>query len=206
MEQQHRTSPWLLAFRVIFTVAVGWCILFIFHNSMENAAVSSARSQEVMRLLNAALGRLQLGSLTEHVVRKLAHFCEYCLEGFLLTLCLRVYTARFVRHVSWPLLGGLLTALSDETIQMFVQGRLSSVRDVWIDFAGVGAGLCVALVLLLILRGFERQWAAGKENRRLRAERDAYREKASRYERDAAYEERAAEQSGERPARREDIL
>lgn len=68
-------------------------------------------------------------------------------------LCLRVYTRRFVRHVSWPMLGGMATALLDETIQLYVPGRTSSVRDVWIDFGGVIAGLFVALLLLLIVRG-----------------------------------------------------
>lgn len=69
-----------------------------------------------------------------HVVRKLAHFCEYLLEGFLLMLCLRVYTRHFFKHVSWPVLGGLLTALTDETIQLFVPGRSGQVTDIWIDF------------------------------------------------------------------------
>ena len=45
------------------------------------------------------------------------------------------------------------TALLDETIQLYVPGRTSSVRDVWIDFGGVIAGLFVALLLLLIVRG-----------------------------------------------------
>ncbi len=31
------TSPWLIAFRIIFTIALVWCILFIFHNSLEPA-------------------------------------------------------------------------------------------------------------------------------------------------------------------------
>ena len=62
-------------------------------------------------------------------------------------------TRRFVRHVSWPMLGGMATALLDETIQLYVPGRTSSVRDVWIDFGGVIAGLFVALLLLLIVRG-----------------------------------------------------
>lgn len=72
--------------------------------------------------------------LTDHIVRKLAHFCEYALEGFLLTLCLRVYTRHFFVHISWPILGGLLTALTDETIQMFSDGRSSQLTDVWLDF------------------------------------------------------------------------
>ena len=118
-----RTSPWLIAFRIIFTIALVWCILFIFHNSLETSAISSARSHEVMQKINAILAHLNIGPLSEHVVRKLAHFSEFTLEGFLLMLCLRVYTRRFVRHVSWPMLCGMATALLDETIQLYVPGR-----------------------------------------------------------------------------------
>lgn len=124
-----------------------------------------------MQKINAILAHLNIGPLSEHVVRKLAHFSEFTLEGFLLMLCLRVYTRRFVRHVSWPMLGGMATALLDETIQLYVPGRTSSVRDVWIDFGGVIAGLFVALLLLLIVRGLTSFHAMKKENRRLRAER-----------------------------------
>ena len=157
------TSPWLIAFRIIFTIALVWCILF--HNSLETSSISSARSHEVMQKINAILAHLNIGPLSEHVVRKLAHFSEFMLEGFLLMLCLRVYTRRFVRHVSWPMLGGMAT------IQLYVPGRTSSVRDVWIDFGGVIAGLFVALLLLLIVRGLTSFHAMKKENRRLRAER-----------------------------------
>ena len=45
------TSPWLIAFRIIFTIALVWCILFIFHNSLETSSISSARSHEVMQNL-----------------------------------------------------------------------------------------------------------------------------------------------------------
>ena len=71
------------------------------------------------------------------------------------------------------MLGGMTTALLDETIQLYVPGRTSSVRDVWIDFGGVIAGLFVALLLLLIVRGLTSFHAMKKENRRLRAERAA---------------------------------
>ena len=173
--ETEKTSPWLIAFRVIFTIAAAWCIGYIFSNSLEIAEVSSARSQAVMRLVNAVLERIGLGPVSEHAIRKLAHFAEYCLEGLLLTLCLRVYTRRFVRHISWPLLLGLLTAVTDETIQRYVAGRSSQITDVWIDFAGVVGGLFVSLVLLLIVRAVTSFYAIKKENRRLRQERDELR-------------------------------
>lgn len=171
MEHQ-KTSPWLIAFRVIFTIALIACIAFIFRNSLQEGALSSARSQAVMRFLNELLDHVGLGPLSEHTVRKLAHFAEFTLEGFLLMLCLRVYTSHFVRHVSWPLLGGMSTALMDETIQRFIPNRSSQVTDVWIDMAGVVCGLFVALILLLIVRVISAFHRIKKENRRLRAERE----------------------------------
>ena len=73
---------------------------------MENGAQSSARSQAVMHAgQRLRWPRCSLGPLSEHLIRKLAHFSEFALEGFLLMLCIRVYTKHFVRHMSWPLLG-----------------------------------------------------------------------------------------------------
>lgn len=171
--EHEKTSPWLIAFRVIFTIALIACIAFIFHNSLESGALSSARSQAIMQKINEILSVVNLGPLSEHTVRKLAHFAEFTLEGFLLMLCLRVYTNRFVRHISWPLLGGMTTALLDETIQRFIPNRTSQVTDVWIDMAGVVFGALIALILLLIVRGLMAFHAVKKENRRLRAERAA---------------------------------
>ena len=90
--------------------------------------------------------------LTMHIVRKMAHFCEYTLEGFLLMLCMRVYTRRYVRHISVPMLGGVLTAMADETIQIYSPGRSGQVTDVWLDSAGVLAGILIALVFMALCR------------------------------------------------------
>lgn len=163
--QSHTRTPWyLILFRVLFTAALAATVYFIFSNSLEIARESSARSQQVMELLNSLLGRVGLGPLSEHFVRKLAHFCEFSLLGFWFMLCLRVYTCHFVRHVSWPLFFGLLTAVIDETIQLYVPGRSSSVKDVLLDFSGVLTGLFIALLILLFfrlcrlaLRGLERE-------------------------------------------------
>ena len=107
-----------------------------------------------MRIILRRLGQPGLAEhLTMHIVRKLAHFCEYTLEGFLLMLCMRVYSRHPLRHITVPMLGGVLTALTDETIQLFSEGRSSQVTDVWLDSAGVLAGILVAIVLLLACEG-----------------------------------------------------
>ena len=155
-KEPQSLSPWVLGGRVLFTLALAGCIWFIFSNSMAVADVSSVSSGRVLQLLQAVLRRLGMPGLaqrlTMHLVRKLAHFCEYTLEGFLLMLCMRVYTRRYVRHISVPMLGGVLTALTDETIQIFSPGRSSQVTDVWLDSAGVLAGILTALVLMALCR------------------------------------------------------
>lgn len=153
---RERTSLWVIVGRVAFTVALIACIWFIFSNSMAVATVSSSSSGRVlawMRIILRHLGHPGLADrLTMHIVRKLAHFCEYTLEGFLLMLCMRVYTRRYVRHISVPMLGGVLTAMADETIQIYSPGRSSQVTDVWLDSAGVLAGILIALVFMALCR------------------------------------------------------
>ena len=153
----QKTSPWLIAARVIFTFALIACIVFIFSNSMQIGDVSETASGRVLLLMKKVFTRLGMpgvaNHLTDHIVRKLAHFCEYTLEGFLLMLCMRVYSRHPLRHITVPMLGGVLTALTDETIQLFSEGRSGQVTDVWLDSAGVLAGILVAIVLLLACEG-----------------------------------------------------
>ena len=156
-----------------------------------------------MQLVNGALAKVHLGPLSEHLIRKLAHFSEFALEGFLLMLCIRVYTKHFVRHMSWPLLGGMTTALMDETIQLHSPNRTSSVVDVWIDMSGVVAGLLFALIILLIVRGVTAFIRVKRENRALRAESEELRRREhERLARRAAH--RAHEAQLNRPEPDED--
>ena len=152
----ERTSLWVIAGRVVFTVALIACIWFIFSNSMAVAEVSSVSSGRVLQLLQAVLRRLGHPALaqrlTMHIVRKMAHFCEYTLEGFLLMLCMRVYSRHPLRHITVPMLGGVLTAMADETIQIYSPGRSSQVTDVWLDFSGAMAGILVGLFCLALCR------------------------------------------------------
>lgn len=156
IKKEQHPSPWLIAGRVVFTLALIGCIAFIFSNSMAVAEVSSVSSGRVLQLLQAVLRRLGHTALaqrlTMHIVRKMAHFCEYTLEGFLLMLCMRVYSRRPLRHITVPMLAGVLTALTDETIQLFSEGRSSQVTDVWLDSAGVLAGILAALLLMGLWR------------------------------------------------------
>ncbi len=154
---ENKTSVWLIVGRVLFTFALVATICFVFGNSLEDGVDSSAASEVVLEAVQDVVSVASpslAAQITETIIRKIAHVCEYMLVGFWMMLCLRVYTKHFVRHITWPMFGGLFIALVDETIQLFSAGRSSSVTDIWIDFFGVMIGLSVAFLLLCVCRMF----------------------------------------------------
>lgn len=144
----------LFVFRALFTIFAVMTTIFIFQNSLEIGAISSARSEAFTALVNSYLSPMGFPALTNAVVRKMAHFAEYAMLGFWFTLCLRVYTTRYIRHISWPLFLVLGIANVDETLQLYVANRSGSVRDVWIDFFGGCSGILLGLLLVMLLGGF----------------------------------------------------
>lgn len=128
----------------IWTIIYIAFIIFIFSNSMQVATESAKRSLGVLHYLQELLGN---GWLTDHIVRKSAHFSEFALLGVLGVQCMRYYTIRYRIPV---LFAGLLVALTDETIQLFVEGRSGQVSDVWLDFAGCCFGAVVMMVIVAL--------------------------------------------------------
>ncbi len=151
MPKQKPLSPWPIAYRVLLTAAMIAWIVFIFFNSLQNGSESTERSFAAMELINRILGFLHFPPVTQHFVRKLAHFTEFAILGGLLLFCLRSYTPHAIRYLSLPMLGGMTTALCDETLQYLSDGRAPSVIDVWIDTAGVVTGALSVLCLLLLV-------------------------------------------------------
>ena len=140
-----------MIYRIITAFLLILWVIFIFSNSLDNADASTAKSGAVLALLRRILGS-EGADLTEFIVRKTAHFTEFAIEGILLLSVVKGYTARPVKFLGWPFLGGLMTALADETIQLFSPGRSSQVTDVWIDFAGVVTGVLLALLVQAVVR------------------------------------------------------
>ncbi len=122
------------------TILLILLVLFIWGNSCLPKQTSSAESGWVTELLRpifeAVFGE---GAVTEHFVRKLAHFTEYAALGCVsvrLLLCLPIGTAWCVAYSA---MGSLIVALLDETIQIF-SGRGPMIQDVWLDFGGAVCG------------------------------------------------------------------
>lgn len=124
-------------FWIFFTLSLLW-VCFIFARSLKPAEDSSAESGDILVLM-----QLVFPGITMHLVRKLAHFTEFAILGTLVGLT-QLQTRRI--NPTAPLLAGLLCALSDETVQLFISGRSGQVQDVWIDFAGVVAATAVIYI------------------------------------------------------------
>lgn len=129
-------------------------LAFIWGNSLLPGEVSGKLSQDVKAMLSAILPSIGSGSAGDghHILRKLAHFSEFCCLG----LCLS-WLVRMLRNAPWelyilPLLGGVLVACVDETIQCFVPGRGPSFKDVGIDTLGVTLGIVLISLIYFLNR------------------------------------------------------
>ncbi len=129
--------------RILLVVLMILNLAFIWGNSAMVGEQSSAMSGGVMELLHKLLPFLPEGETVQAVIRKLAHFSEFAMLG-LLSSGLAVLE---LERIPAGLLGvGLAVACIDETIQLYVPGRASSLLDVWIDASGFAAGLIVLLI------------------------------------------------------------
>ena len=141
-----------LFFRVVFIILTAAMITFAFVHSAMPAKISARESGGILDFLYALLPRLGINlDLTDHIVRKLAHFSEFTAIGMLSTTCAysfdRLRPYRYTIHV---LFVGLAAAVTDETIQLFSEGRSGQITDVLLDFSGVTAGMCFMLLCFMI--------------------------------------------------------
>ncbi|MCM1046768.1 MAG: VanZ family protein [Candidatus Gastranaerophilales bacterium] len=151
-------------YRICSVLPLLLCILSIWSNSLQNAESSGARSGRVTEIVNEVLDPKE--PITEHTVRKSAHLFEFAMEGMCVMLVLWAYGVMRWTHVGNICLVGVLTALTDELIQLRSSGRASSVADVWIDLAGFVAGAVLFVMVWAILRYAKRLWhRRGKGNR-----------------------------------------
>ena len=119
---------------------------FIFSRSMQTGSESSEASGRLTALLRA------LGiSLSEHLVRKLAHFAEYAILALPATGALLMTDRRWLPPFAWVY--AILVASVDEfVVQAMTEGRGPQLADVLIDGAGALAGLLFAVASMWLLR------------------------------------------------------
>lgn len=134
-------------------------IAFAFIHSSMPADESGAESAATMGFLQNIFNALGINfELTDHIVRKLAHFTEYTAIGIMLMNT--AYSFNKSRpYVFYPhiLFAGLFSAIIDETIQLNVPGRAGMITDVLLDFSGVLTGTIVMLLILTVYKAISKK-------------------------------------------------
>ena len=149
-------------------------LCFIYGNSLTHAVISSKESGYfLIRIQNLLSGAgIDAWWLTEHLVRKAAHFTEYAGLGFLLAMNTGAGIAPVFCHLKQNLTAAIFMPFIDETIQLFVEGRSGQISDVWLDMAGIFAGgmatVCLAKIVRIILKNgrFPQDQSGYSRNRR----------------------------------------
>lgn len=118
-------------------------LLVIWGHSMMPRPLSAQESGSILDFLIR-----YLPFLTEHMLRKMAHICEFGLLGMLVrwnrydrydkSRCEKKWVESLI--LCWG------AAFIDETIQVF-SGRGALVTDIWIDLAGAVLGIVVVQVI-----------------------------------------------------------
>ena len=142
---------------IVNVICIILVLAFIFSNSLKNRAVSTEQSTDMLNFLTSLL---PFDFLTEHVVRKLAHFCEFALLGFLVQHLWSIRRCVNARSALSTVLFGLLCAITDESLQM-LSDRSAQLSDVLLDLSGVIFG-CLFFFLLFLCR---RTWKTHQSRR-----------------------------------------
>lgn len=136
---------------VIISIIIVANIVFIWGNSLKSRSESQLLSLGVLQFIRPFLDAIfSPENVTDHLVRKLAHFTEFGalgVEFVLLTILLKKVRLQSILNC---LFAGLIVALTDETIQLF-SARGSQVSDVWLDFSGVVTGVMIIWLIFTLV-------------------------------------------------------
>lgn len=119
----------------------------IFYFSSRPANQSAGQSSVVTLFLQKLF---HTKAITEHMVRKFAHFTEFAGLGFLINTAL--YCSIGKRKPPLGIAIGSAYAGTDEIHQIFVDGRSCQFTDWALDTAGIVTGAIIFLILNLIIR------------------------------------------------------
>lgn len=122
------------------------------------SAQNSAASDEISEGLLSKILEILPFTISNFVLRKLAHFSEYALLGAV-SLCAISLTRRKPAYFS-ALIFSSVYAATDEIHQLFIPGRSGRAFDVLIDSSGAAAGIIFIVVLFAVINALVRKQQA----------------------------------------------
>ncbi len=149
--KNHKSSK---RFRVILLILTVAATVFVFIHSSMPADVSGGESEGVLNFIKNLFRFFGVDvALTDHIVRKAAHFIEFSVLGALLMSCAYSFNkTRPLKYCSQILFFGLAIPVADEAIQLNVAGRSGQITDVLLDFSGVIFGALVMFIVFAVYR------------------------------------------------------
>ena len=144
MQQENKHTK---SFAIIFWILTAMCMGAIFYFSSRPATQSAGQSSAVTLFLQKLF---HTEAITEHMVRKAAHFTEFTGLGLLTNSS--VYFTKLKRNLQIGIIIGSAYAATDEIHQIFVDGRSCQFTDWALDTFGVVTGALIFSILYLIIR------------------------------------------------------
>ncbi|MEL7597566.1 MAG: VanZ family protein [Clostridiaceae bacterium] len=133
---------------LISWIAVFLWMILIFNLSSQVAEqsdhLSTGITEIIIRTINKVIPNINF-DISNHIVRKNAHFFIYLILGMLAVNALR--RSKVVGDKSIALLICFLYAILDELHQFYVPGRGPGVKDIFIDSAGATVGILLYLAI-----------------------------------------------------------
>lgn len=123
--------------KVYFFLLLSW-LIFIFVMSSFESNLSDVQSNLVVDFISSAIPSSSSLNLV-FIVRKVAHFLEYALLGFLFALNFHTHH----KNTLYSVPASLFYAITDEFHQLFVSGRSAQPLDILIDILGASFGLLI---------------------------------------------------------------
>ena len=147
MESRAKTAG--IAFLIITVV---WSLViwsFSLKNAESSTVDSNAAKSAIESIIETVFG--EDVDIDTNLIRKLAHFCEFAVLGFLAFMTFYFLNHRGYLHlIVYPALWGLVVAVTDEFIQLFFEGRSAELSDVFLDLSGAVAAATVLAVIVRI--------------------------------------------------------
>ena len=119
--------------------------IFIWTNSLMPSNLSSSQSGLIVNLIYPVFKNVFDVNTFTTVVRKLAHFTEFMFLAIIFSYYFKSINIKNPYLIT--MIYGLIVAIIDETIQLFIPGRAGLIIDVLIDFSGVITGVLVVFII-----------------------------------------------------------
>ena len=120
----------------------------IWVNSLLPGYLSSSQSGLIVNLIYPIFENFISLNTFSVIIRKLAHFTQFMILAIVFVNYYKSINKNKFYLIT--LIHGLMVAIIDESIQLFVPGRSGLITDVLIDFSGVITGLLIVYIITII--------------------------------------------------------